>query len=112
MENPNEIAAALQHTRPLPLSILEFKKRLDPSASYVIAEKPSSRYGQPDRHAFAELAVAFGKLTKSRHLIYDASIGKLILVLKLTTTVDAQFFTDAIQTDALKTMKVYLYSSR
>ena len=112
MEKPNEIGAALQDTRPLPLSILEFKKRLDPSSSYVIAEQPSSRYGQPDLSELAELAIAFGKVTQSRHLIYDASIGKLILVIKLTTTVDAQFFTDAMATDALKTMKVYLYSSR
>ena len=112
MEKHNDIEAALQDTRPLPLSILDFKKRLDPSANYVIAEQPSSRYGQPDMRAFVDLAVAFEKLTKSRHLIYDASIGKLILVIKLTTTIDGQFFTDAIQAHVQKRLKVYLYSSR
>ena len=112
MEKRNDIESTLLDTRPLPLSILDFKKRLDPSASYLLAEQPSSRYGQPDMSAFVELAVAFEKLTKSRHLIYDASIGKLILVIKLTTTVDGQFFTDAMASDALKMMKVYLYSSR
>ena len=112
MEKPNEIGTALRDTRPLPLSLLEFKKRLDPSVSYLIAEQPSSRFGQPDLSALTELAVAFGKITKSRHLIYDASIGKLIMVIKLTTTADAQFFKDAIASDTLKAMKVYLYSSR
>ena len=112
MEKRNDIESTLLDTSPLPLSLLEFKKRLDPSASYLIAEQPSSRYGQPDLSALTELAVAFGKVTKNRHLIYDASIGKLIMVIKLTTTVDAQFFTDAIASDALKAMKVYLYSSR
>ena len=112
MEKPNEIGTALRDTRPLSLSLLEFKKRLDPSVSYLIAEQPSSRYGQPDMSAFVELAVAFGKVTTNRHLIYDASIGKLIMVIKMTTTVDAQFFKDAIASDTLKAMKVYLYSSR
>jgi hypothetical protein len=112
MEKSNEIGAALQDTRPLPLSLLEFKQRLDPSASYLIAEQPSSRYGQPDLSALTELAAAFGEVTQNRHLIYDASIGKLIMVIKLTTTVDVQFFTDAIASDTLKAMKVYLYSSR
>jgi hypothetical protein len=113
MEERNDIEAALLDTRPLPLSIVDFKKRLDPSASYLIAEQSSSRYGQPDLSAFAELAATCGKATRSRHLIYDASIGKLILVIKLrTTTVDDQFLIDAIASDTLKTMKVYLYSSR
>ena len=112
MEKLDDIETTLQDTTPLSLSILEFKKQLDPSASYVIAEKPSSRYGHPDLSAFSELAVAFRKLTQSRRLIYDASIGKLILVIKLMTTVDDQFFADVIRTNLHETMKVYLYRNR
>jgi len=112
VEQRNEMRTTIQHRRPSPLSFSEFKKRLDPSASYVIAEKPSAGNGQDDLSELAELAVSFGELTESQNLIYDSSIDKLILVIKLTTNVDGRFFRDAIPTDALKNMNVYLYSSR
>jgi hypothetical protein len=112
VEHRKEIRTTIQRTRSSPQSFSEFKKRLDPSASYVIAEKPSDGNGRDDLIEFAELAVAFGKLTESQNLIYDASIDKLILVIKLTTNVDGRFFRDAIPTDALKNMSVCLYSNR
>jgi|COG998Drversion2_1049125.scaffolds.fasta_scaffold72001_2 UDP-N-acetylmuramyl tripeptide synthase len=112
MENPKDIPPAIQHMKPLPLSFSEFKKQLDPSASYVVAEKSSSGDEQADLNELAELAAGFGNLTKSRHLIYDSSIHKLILIINLTSNLNGRFFQSAVSTDALQNMKVYLYGSR
>lgn len=112
MENPNYIAAVIQNMKPFPLSFMEFKKRLDPSASYVVAEKPASGDEQADLEQLAELAAGFGKLAISRHLIYDASISKLILIIKLASNLNGQFFHSAVSADAHQNMKVYLYGNR
>jgi hypothetical protein len=112
MENSNGIQTGIEQTRPLPLSFAEFKKRLDPSANYVVVEKPSTGGEQADWIELAELMAHFEKVAENRHLIYDSSIDKLILIIKLASNVNGRFFQDAISTDALQNLRIYLYSSR
>ena len=109
MGNPNDIQVLMQQMKPLPRAFSEIKKELDPSASYVVAEKPCARVRPAEYTELAELAVDFGNLVKSRELIFDSSIRKLILILKLTPNFKVRHFRKVISTNVLQNMKVYLY---
>jgi hypothetical protein len=102
----------VEQMRPMHRSFTEFKKQLDASASYVVAEKPSTENLPTDRVDFNKLAARFEKIANKRYLIYDSSINKLILIIKLAVNVDGRFFQNAISTNAMQSLRVYLYSSQ
>ena len=112
MEPMTSAQNVIRNEEPLQISFEVFKKGLDPAAGYVIAEKQAGTSGEKELTDFDRLVSVLKKSIQSKHLIYDPSSGKTILVLKLNPNVDSRSLWHALPGDILKNTRVYLYSMR
>ena len=106
------LGQTVKNRNELNVSFSEYKKRLDPAASYVIAEKSFDEHGRVDLKEMDRLANAFQEQSTSHKLIYDTHAHKWILVIELKAEVENGFFKSAVLSLALTDVKVYLWSSR
>ena len=102
----------MKNRNELRISFSEYKKRLDPAASFVIAEKSADEHGQADLEEMDDLAEVFQKRSASQKWIYDTMANKWILVIKLRAELESGFFKSAVAPLVLKDLKVCLWSSR
>jgi hypothetical protein len=90
----------------------KYKKWLNKSVSYVIAEKSFDDQEEVDLKELDDIADVFRQKSAQRKWICDANACKWFLVIELKADDDKEFFKSAVPSFATKDVKVYLWSGR
>ena len=89
----------------------KYKKWLNPSVSYVIAEKSFDDQEVADLKELDDVADVFRQQSTQLKWICDANACKWFLIIELKAD-DRDFFKTAVPSLAMMDVKVYLWSSR